>query len=70
MNYFSSEWSFAQFRLPDKKPICIFNEYNNLIVLTYDCKFYEISFDKSKGGECKVEKEVTIKIDSSQKIEL
>jgi hypothetical protein len=52
--------------LSDKKPICVFNENNNLIVLTYDCKLYEVSFDKSKGGDCKIEKEITLKINSSQ----
>jgi len=65
MNYFKSEWSFAQFRVADKKPICAFNESNNLIVLTYDCKLYEVSFDKKSGGECKIERDVGFKISSS-----
>ena len=66
MNYFKSEWSFAQFRITDKKPICVFNDMNNLIVLTYDCKLYEVSFDKKNGGECKIEREITFKISSLQ----
>ena len=30
-SYFKSEWSFAQFRIPDIKTICAFGPNNNLI---------------------------------------
>jgi len=65
MNYFKSEWSFAQFRLTDKKPVCIFNASNNLMILTYDCKLIEVSFDKKNGGECKIERENVFKVTTS-----
>jgi len=29
--YFSSEWSFAQFRIPDLRAICTFGPQNTLI---------------------------------------
>lgn len=30
-NYFKSEWSFAQFRIPDLKSICAFGPNNTII---------------------------------------
>lgn len=32
-NYFKSEWSFAQFRIPDLKSICAFGPNNTIIGL-------------------------------------
>lgn len=61
--YFASEWSFAQFRINDSKPICSFlPESNKLIVVTEDCKYYEISFDIKIGGECTIENTKTLSI--------
>lgn len=48
--YFSSEWSFAQFRVPDNNSICAFgNEPNTLIVVGSDGSFFKANFEK--GGE-------------------
>mmetsp|Transcript_1610 Transcript_1610/g.2431 ORF Transcript_1610/g.2431 Transcript_1610/m.2431 type:complete len:397 (+) Transcript_1610:196-1386(+) len=59
--YFSSQWSFAQFRLPagknpaDIKTICAFGAARNtLIVVSSDASFYKVTFDV-KTGECKQE---------------
>eukprot|EP00164_Ancoracysta_twista_P000102 GFYU01000144.1.p1 GENE.GFYU01000144.1~~GFYU01000144.1.p1 ORF type:complete len:358 (-),score=87.71 GFYU01000144.1:505-1578(-) len=55
-NYFSSEWSFAQFRVPEVRTICAFgNEKNTLIVVGADGSFYKASFDPTKNVECKKE---------------
>lgn len=51
--YFSSEWSFAQFRVNDEKTLCAFgSQPNTLIVISADGCFYKCSFDPHKGGEC------------------
>jgi len=60
VSFLGSEWSFAQFKLSDKKPICNFLENDNLIVLSISGKYYEVSFDKEKGGECKIEANYSI----------
>eukprot|EP01098_Paradermamoeba_levis_P005487 TRINITY_DN2309_c0_g1_i1.p1 TRINITY_DN2309_c0_g1~~TRINITY_DN2309_c0_g1_i1.p1 ORF type:complete len:347 (-),score=92.35 TRINITY_DN2309_c0_g1_i1:407-1447(-) len=54
--YFSSEWSFAQFRVPDSlKCICAFGpEKNTIIVVCSDGSFFKYIFD-AKGGEAKQE---------------
>ena len=39
-NYFKSEWSFAQFRIPDLKSICAFGP-NNTIIGNYFINFYK-----------------------------
>eukprot|EP00943_MAST-04B_sp_MAST-4B-sp1_P000976 g976.t1 len=49
--YFSSEWSFAQFRIPATRTICAFGtEPNTLIIIGADGSFYKVSF--GKGVEC------------------
>ena len=49
--YFSSEWSFAQFRIPATRTICAFgNEANTLIIIGADGSFYKVAF--GKGVEC------------------
>jgi len=49
--YFSSEWSYAQFRIPDsKKTLVAFGPEKTIIVVTVDGRFFRASFDK--GGEC------------------
>jgi len=57
-SYFSSEWSFASFHIPESNSICCFgsgNDSNNVIVVCADGSYYRYSFDRSKGGECKQE---------------
>lgn len=52
--YFSSEWSFAQFRVPEVKTIVAFGgEKNSIIVVGADGTFYKAMFDPEKpGAEC------------------
>jgi len=52
--YFSSEWSFAQFRVPDVRSIVAFgSEKNSIIVVSADGSFYKALFDPEKpGAEC------------------
>jgi len=51
--YFSSEWSFAQYRVPDTRTIVAFGaEKNSIIVVSADGTFYKALFDPEKGGEC------------------
>jgi hypothetical protein len=48
-----SEWSFAQFRIPDSRiKIAFTEEKNTFIVITYEGNYYKASFDLEKGGEC------------------
>ncbi|XP_058075268.1 autophagy-related protein 18c-like [Magnolia sinica] len=50
--YFSSEWSFAQFRLPeDSRFITAFGSQNTVIIVGMDGSFYRCSFDPISGGE-------------------
>jgi len=51
--YFSSEWSFAQFRVPEGKAIACFGpEANTILVLSADGSFYKCQVDTVSGGEC------------------
>eukprot|EP00298_Acanthocystis_sp_HF-20_P016628 c21534_g1_i3.p1 GENE.c21534_g1_i3~~c21534_g1_i3.p1 ORF type:complete len:362 (-),score=81.23 c21534_g1_i3:84-1169(-) len=51
--YFSSEWSFAQFRVPEGKTIACFGpEANTILVLSADGSFYKCQADTVNGGEC------------------
>jgi len=52
--YFSSEWSFAQFRVPEVRTIVAFgSEKNSIIVVSADGSFYKATFDPDKvGQEC------------------
>jgi WD40 repeat protein len=51
--YFSSEWSFAQFRVPEGKTITAFGpEPSTIIVISAGGSFYKCFFDPRKGGEC------------------
>ncbi|TVU17339.1 hypothetical protein EJB05_33364, partial [Eragrostis curvula] len=51
-NYFSSEWSFAQFRLPETtRCIVAFGEQNTVMILGMDASFYLCTFDPVNGGE-------------------
>ena len=62
-SYFSSEWSFAQFRIPDTKAVVAFGpeDKNCIIVVTHDGKYYLAEFDPKMGGDCHklVEKQLT-----------
>ncbi|RHZ77829.1 hypothetical protein Glove_172g49 [Diversispora epigaea] len=52
--YFSSEWSFAQFKvMTDCRCICGFGQdRNSVIVICADGSVYKFTFDPQKGGEC------------------
>lgn len=51
--YFSSEWSFAQYRLPeDVRTLVAFGpEKNTVVIVGLDGSFYRCSFDPVHGGE-------------------
>nr|KYP53777.1 WD repeat domain phosphoinositide-interacting protein 3 [Cajanus cajan] len=50
--YFSSEWSFAQFHLPENtRFIVAFGSQNSVIIVGMDGSFYKCSFDPVHGGE-------------------
>ena len=51
--YLNSEWSFSQYRLDykGKSVISFFND-DNIIVLTFNGKYYLGEFNINKGGEC------------------
>lgn len=50
--YFSSEWSFAQFHLPENtKFIVAFGSQNTVLISGMDGSFYKCSFDQVNGGE-------------------
>ncbi|CAJ1974526.1 unnamed protein product [Sphenostylis stenocarpa] len=50
--YFSSEWSFAQFRLPKSTHLIVaFGSENDIIIVSMDGSFYRCSFDIVHGGE-------------------
>ncbi|XP_059457837.1 autophagy-related protein 18c-like [Corylus avellana] len=50
--YFSSEWSFARFHLPeDTQFIAAFGSQNTIIIVGMDGSFYRCSFDPVHGGE-------------------
>ncbi|KAL3622030.1 Autophagy-related protein 18d [Castilleja foliolosa] len=50
--YFSSEWSFAQFHLPEcTQFIAAFGSRNNVVIVGMDGSFYRCSFDPANGGE-------------------
>jgi len=52
--YFSSEWSFAQFRVTDSRTIVAFGtERHSIIVVSADGSFYKAVFDPDRpGSEC------------------
>lgn len=50
--YFSSEWSFAQFHLPEYTQfIAAFGSQNTIGIVGMDGSFYRCSFDPMHGGE-------------------
>ncbi|CAN8268018.1 unnamed protein product [Cochlearia groenlandica] len=49
--YFSSEWSFAQFHVPEVTQLfAAFGAHNTIAILGMDGSFYRCSFDPEKGG--------------------
>jgi len=55
--YFSSEWSFAQFRVPDghntRTIVAFGQDAHSIVVVAADGTFYKALFDPEKsGGEC------------------
>ena len=53
-NYFNSERSFAQFRLPDafRTAVGWGREPNTLLLISSAGSFYRLGFDPDKGGAC------------------
>jgi len=50
--YFSSEWSLAQFRVPDYRCIaCFANEPHTIAVVCANGTYYKARFDPVRGGE-------------------
>ena len=48
--YFDSEWSYAQFRVPDGKALCAFNDDGTtLIAVTTDGSYYLADIPRKKG---------------------
>ncbi|CAA0834493.1 Autophagy-related protein 18d [Striga hermonthica] len=52
-NYFSSEWSFARFHLPECRTrfILAFGSHNTICIVGMDGSFYRCSFDPVNGGD-------------------
>ena len=52
-SYFQSQWSFAQFRVPDYRCICAFGTVDpfTIICLCADGSYYKARFDPILGGE-------------------
>lgn len=49
--YFSSEWSFAQFRVGEARTVVAFgSEKNSIIVVSADGTFYKATFDPDRPG--------------------
>ncbi|XP_068641071.1 autophagy-related protein 18d-like [Aristolochia californica] len=50
--YFSSEWSFAQFHLPENTQfLAAFGAQHTVLIVGLDGSFYKCSFDPVNGGE-------------------
>ncbi|KAE9611935.1 putative transcription factor WD40-like family [Lupinus albus] len=51
--YFSSEWSVAQFRLPEglQHAVAFGHQKNTIVILGLDGSFYRCQFDSAMGGE-------------------
>lgn len=55
--YFNSQWSFAQYKLPDEEPgRCIVGfaniEPHTLVIVTQSGRYHKVTFDPVKGGAC------------------
>ena len=49
--YFGSEWSFSKIKFNGAKSLIMFGPDNSVIIVTYDGKYYQASFDPINGGE-------------------
>ncbi|GMH30502.1 hypothetical protein Nepgr_032345 [Nepenthes gracilis] len=50
--YFSSEWSFVRFHLPENtRPIVAFGSHNTVIIVGLNGSFYRCRFDPLNGGQ-------------------
>lgn len=60
--YFSSEWSFAQFRLPEDShaTVAFGKDRNTIIILCASGRYYKCSFDVLHGGEMVIETSVKL----------
>lgn len=53
-SYFSSEWNYAQFRIPEARCIvCFGSDSSTIIAVCADGMYYRYFFDRAKGGDCK-----------------
>ena len=52
--YFSSEWSLAQFKLPEftRAIVAFGSEPNELVIATAEGTYYKVAFDPREGGAC------------------
>jgi len=51
-DYFSSEWSFAQFRVPDHRCIAAFgSDPNSIVIVCANGSYYKARFDPNRGGD-------------------
>lgn len=51
--YFSSEWSFAQFRIQDMHSLCSIRD-NYVVAISKDGNYYMAEIEEREGGECKM----------------
>lgn len=52
LSYFTSEWSLAQFRVPDYRSIVCFGQDPNTIVIVWaNGSYFKCRFDPRNGGE-------------------
>lgn len=56
--YFDSEWSFAQFRIPDTRTIAAFTNDASLLVISYEGNYHLASFDPTTSGDCQAKKQL------------
>jgi hypothetical protein len=60
-SYFDSEWSFAQFKVNDRRAKLAFGpEDSSVYVAGPEGMFYSISYDPVNGGECLKQNETKI----------
>lgn len=56
--YFTSEWSFAQFRVHEEQKeglrsvVAFGPQQHTLVIITSTGSFYKVSIDPVKGGQC------------------
>jgi hypothetical protein len=52
-SYFDSEWSFAQFKVSDRRSKLAFGaDTNSIYIIGHDGNFSMVNFDPVNGGEC------------------